>query len=197
MAEPGRLPARRCAGPLSRRSSAVGPAASRAGGRPCRRSLHRDRSLSWRITRYRPGVRLIVSHCAVSAYPCARNPLRRERSRRSNCAALALGEILLSDSSSRRDAHPCRRCPSDLLRPEPAPGPGLTRFAPPLAASGRDESWRQGEARVCRRPQGVRSLQPGLARSRPSGPDPAPAPVPVGRIRGDGGGKALVPASRR
>lgn len=105
--------------------------------------------------------------------------------------------ILLFGSSSRRDAHPCRPCPSDLLRPEPGPGPRLARFAPPPAASGRIEIQRQGEVAMCRCPK-----QEGLhlatrpRPSRPSGPDPAPAPVPFGRIRGDGAGKGPVPAPR-
>ena len=40
--------------------------------------------------------------------------------------------------------------PPDLLRPEPAPGPGLARFAPPPAASGRRKPRRQGKAAMCR-----------------------------------------------
>jgi hypothetical protein len=130
-----------------------------------------------------------------SAHSRSRYPLRRERSRPFR---VVFADILLSDRLSRRDAHPCRPCPSDLLRPEPGPGPRLARFAPPPAASGRIEIQRQGKAAMCRCPsKGGLHLATRPRQSRPSGPDPAPAPVPFGRIRGDGAGKGPVPAPRQ
>lgn len=59
MAEPSLVHARRRPSCLSRRSPAGSSSSSRPGGRPCRRSVYCDRSLSHRITRYRPSVGLM------------------------------------------------------------------------------------------------------------------------------------------